>query len=393
MIGKKQVISVLLAGAMMALPVTAQAVGSISGTVTSSGNENGNVILSLLHRGGTQAAQTVTVTGNKGSYVMQNVEDGLYTLKAAKYNHVSREYEVAVTGGTLTQDVKLCLLGDVSGDGRLDMGDIARAYAHVRHTSQLKDSYSESCADLVRDNKITMGDVAKIYALIRNPEVDTEIPPIPENPVVDNLEEPIEIGGTLSFEAEIASGHLVYFDLYRVSDTILTIEDPMAYVIYNGVTYEVEDGKVTVPELHTDNTNTPVRIAIGNRGTADKVFTVALHYPQGHQMNPIELSNGNLSTFCEEGNSRGVYYRFVAAKAGTLTIRLTQNPVPDCNITITSDAVEGGTRSMSLSENPDSTSLSFKMSEGESVTVCIVMNPQNGFNYPEATISTTVRFR
>ena len=391
MIGKKRIFSLLLAGALVAFPVCAQAAGSISGNVTSSGNESGKVTLSLLHRGGIQAVQTVTVTGNSGSYVMENVEDGVYTLKASKYNHVTREYDVAVIGGTLTQDVKLCMKGDVTGDGRINVGDTARVYSHARGTGLLTDAYAKSCADMSGDGRINVGDTAKIYALVRNPGSTTEIPPLPSNPVEDHKDEPIEIGGSLTFDADVASGHLAYFALYRVSDTNLVIENPMAYVIYNGVTYEAEDGKVTVPGLYSASTNTPIRLAIGNRGPEDLVFPVTLNYDLGHQMNPIPMGNGNWSTFCEEGNAQGVYYKFTATKAGTLTIRLTQSA--DCNITITSDTIEGGTRSVSLSDNPDSTSLSFKMSEGESVNVCIVMNPQNGFNYPEATVNTTVRFR
>jgi hypothetical protein len=393
MMNKKKIVSLLLVGALIALPVCAQAAtGGITGSVTSAGNAQGKVTLSLLHRGGTQAVQTVTVAGNSGSYVMEGVEQGLYTLKASKYNHVTREYEVVVTeDGTLVQDVKLCLQGDVTGDGRINVGDSGKAYSHVRKISLLTDAYAQRCADMNGDSKINVGDVGKIYALVRNPGSSTEIPPLPANPVEDNKEEPTNIGGTLNFDAEVDAGHLAYFNLYRISGTSLTIENPMAYVIYNGTTYEAEDGKVTVPELYSDSTNTPALVAIGNRGTEDLIFPVTLSYPQGHRMNPIPLSNGNLSTFCEAGNDQGVYYSFTATQAGTLTIRLTQ--AADCNISITSDIVEGGTRSVSLSDNPDSTSLSFKMSAGETVSVCIGMNPVNGYNYPEGTISTTVRFR
>lgn len=391
MIGKKSICSFLLASALVAFPISAQAAGGITGTVTSAGSESSKVTLSLLSSDGTQVLQTAAVKGNSGSYVLENVADGQYILKATKYKHTPREYDVTVSGGTLTQNVKLCLQGDVSGDGRINVGDTAKAYSHVRRTNLLADAYAQSCADMSGDSRINVGDVAKIYALVRNPDTTVEIPPLPSNPVEDNKEEPTEIGGTLSFDAEVDAGHLAYFELYRVSDTTLSIENPMAYVIYNGVTYEAEDGKVTVPGLHSDSTNIPVEIAIGNRGPEDLVFHVTLTYPEGHRMNPIPLSNGNLSTFCEADNSQGVYYRFTAEKDGTLTVRLTQTV--DCNITITSDVVEGGTRSVSLSDNPDTTSLSFKMSAGESAIVCIVMNPQNGFNYPEATVTTTVRFR
>lgn len=388
---KKRMLSILLAVALVAMPLCVQAAGGISGAVISSGNEKGKVTLSLLYRGGVQAVRTATAVGNSGSYVMENVADGLYTLKASKYNHVTREYDVVVNGGTLTQNVQLYLQGDVTGDGFVNMGDISRTYAHVRRAALLEDDYVKSCADINCDGDINVGDVSKIYAVVRNPAVDVEIPPLPDHPVEDNKDEPIEIGGTLSFDAEIQAGHLNYFDLYRVSGTNLTIENPMAYVIYNGTTYEAEDGKVTVPDLYSASTNTPISLAIGNRGSEDLVFTVTLNYPVGHRMNPIPLPSRDLSTYCEEGNSQGVYYSYTAAKAGTLTIRLTQEL--DCNITITSTIVEGGTQSVSRSDNPESDSVSYKMAAGESVIVCVVMNPQNGFNYPEATVKASIRFR
>lgn len=483
MISKKKIVSVLLAGALAATPLYAHAATDFGGTVTSFGNENGKVTLSLLPSGSTQAVQTVTVTGNSAIYVMEGVADGQYVLKASKYNHATREYDVTVSGGELTQDVKLCLMGDISGDGKINVGDTAKCYSHVRRTSLLTDAYAQACADVSDDGRINVGDTAKIYGLVRNPGSMDTTPPIPTDPVEDHKNDPIQIvgataldvdaksghlvyyklsqvsgmeltvedpmayvvyngttyeaedgkivipalpsgsvtvavgnrsdedllfpmtvnykpghelnpisiGGALSFEAEVAAGGLVHFDLYRLSETNLTIEDPNAYVIYNGTTYNAEDGVVTVPALYSSNTNTPIKISIGNRGAVDRVFAVSLNYDPGHQMNPIPLANGNLATYCAAGNSQGVYYSLTATKAGTLTIRLTQTA--DCNITITSQTVEGGTRSVSLSDDPESTSLSFKMAEGETVSVCIVMNPINGFTYPEATVNTTVRFR
>ena len=483
MISKKKIVSLLLAGALAVTPLYAYAATDIGGAVTSYGNEKGKVTLSLIPSGGTQAVQTVTVTGNDGVYMMEGVQDGQYTLKVSKYNHATREYDVTVSGGEVTQDVKICLLGDVTGDGRINVGDTAKCYSHARRTSLLTDAYAQACADMTGDGRINVGDTAKIYGLVRNPDSGNNIPPIPGNPVEDNKNNPIEIvgatsldvdaasghliyyklsqvagmkltvedpmayvvyngktyeaeddkvvipalpsgsvtvavgnrsdedlvfpmtvnyepghelnpisiGGALQFDAAVAAGGLSYFNLYRLSETNLTIENPNAYVVYNGRTYEAKDGVVTVPGLYSANTNTPISIAIGNRGTADQVFAVSLNYDPGHQMNPIALSNGNLSTYCAADNSQGVYYTFTANKAGTLTIKLSQTV--DCNITITSDILEGGTRSVSLSDNPGSTSLSFKMVEGETVSVCIVMNPINGFTYPEATVNTTVRFR
>ena len=250
---KKRMISMLLAGALVALPLCAQAAGGISGTVKSSGNANGKLTLKLLDDGA-QILQTVGVVGNSGSYVFEEVEDGVYTLTASKYQHAPREYQVTVSGGAVTQDVKLCLKGDVTGDGKINVGDTSKTYSHVRKTNLLTDDYAISCADLTGDGRLNVGDTSKIYSAVRNPAGPVEIPPIPSEPVEDNKEEPIEVGGTLSFQAVVDAGHLNHYNLYRVSGTTLTIENPMAYVIYNGETYEAQDGKVTVPSAIGETT-------------------------------------------------------------------------------------------------------------------------------------------
>ena len=385
---KKKILSGLLAAALAlgaAVPTFAQEQQlTLSGTVTALGSE-GKTTLTLVAQGSTQATQSVAVSGSTANYALEGIAPGQYLLRAEKSGYVTREYELTLETAT-TQNVKLCVLGDVTGDGKINVADTSKTYSHVRGSSSLTDAYALACANMNGDSRLNVADVSMLYSLVRNPVVP--IPPIPTNPVED---EPVEVAGKLEFEVPVQGGHLTPYNLYRVTGTSLVIKDAYAYVIYNGVTYEAENGVVTVPDLYSSSTNLPVALSIGNRDTKDRTFTANLVYPQGHQMNPFALANGNISTFCEAGNDQGVYYYFTATKAGTLTIKL--NNAVDCNITITSDTVVGGTRSVSLSETEGGNSLSFKMSEGESVFVCIGMNPTNGFNYPEATVSTTVRFR
>ena len=392
MIGKKRIAGLLLATAVAASAIpAAAATGTVSGSVTCSGKESSKVTLSLVFRGGAQAIRTVKQTGNKGGFTMDGLADGLYTLKASKAGHAPREYPVVLVGGSVTQDVKLCQYGDVSGDGRISVNDTATIYSHVRGVKAMEDAYILQCADFDQSGRINVGDAVKIYSGIRNPQPEVTVPQLPADPVEDNKDTPVEIGSTLNFVAGVEAKHLAYYNLYRVSGTSLVINSPYAYAVYNGVTYEAEDGVLTVPGLQSDSMNVPVSIAIGNRGDEDQAFQVSLVYPQGHQMNPLALNTGMLSTYCPEGDSQGVYYTYTASKDGKLVIRLSGST--DCNITITSDTVEGGTRCVSLSDNPDSNSVTFEMTEGESVTVCVVMNPVNGFNYPEAFVSSTVQFR
>lgn len=219
---------------------------------------------------------------------------------------------------------------------------------------------------------------------------------VPSNPVHDNKSTPEEIGGQLQFTTtQIQPGHLYYYALYKVSDTTLRIENPNAYVIYKGKTYTPVNGVVTVPNLYSANTNVPVKLSIGNLGSSSQSYNVTLSYPIGHQMNPYQLNLGSVSTYSAADNSQGVYYTYQASKSGTLTIRLDSVSGGNSgNITITSEKTDGGTRSVNLTENAnsDGRSVSFTVSAGERVIISIGVMPSSGFDYPEATINTTVSF-
>ena len=229
----------------------------------------------------------------------------------------------------------------------------------------------------------------------------TETPDITDNngttvkPIEDNKSEPIEVGGTLEFDASVQPNHLVYYALYRVTDTTLTIFDPDAYVVYKNKTYKAVGGVVTVPNLYSSSTNVPVKLAIGNLGNSNKTFHATLSYPAGHQMNPYQLNMGSNSTYSAKDNNQGVYYTYTASKAGTLTIRLDSvSGNNGANISFTSANTDGGTRYANLTENAnaDGKSVSFKLAAGETVSIVIGVNPVEGFTYPEATINTTATF-
>jgi hypothetical protein len=92
---------------------------------------------------------------------------GQYTWKAQKYGHKTRTGTVNITEDGLELNIVLCPIGDASGDGNLNMGDVAKSYAHVRGSTLLTDEYAMSCADASGDGNLNMGDVAKVYSHIK----------------------------------------------------------------------------------------------------------------------------------------------------------------------------------------------------------------------------------
>jgi hypothetical protein len=231
-----------------------------------------------------------------------------------------------------------------------------------------------------------------------NPDPDDDKPvnpdnpddPTPSGPIEDNKDAPIVIGSTLTFEAEVKANHIVYFDLMKVNDTILTIKSKDAYVIYNGKKYEAKNGVVTVPNLYSQHTNIPVSIQIGNKGTKDTKFVVTLSYPEGHRENPYQLSTGALTTKQKSGDFDGLYYTYTAPTAGTLTFKVdsvTKGTYAGISITRVVDGIP-----VMVSLEAGSSEVSVELNAGETIQINICATTDILGTYPMSTIKTTVSF-
>lgn len=219
--------------------------------------------------------------------------------------------------------------------------------------------------------------------------------PTKPDPIEDNKDTPIEIASTLEFEAEVKANHVVYFDVYRVNDTILTIKSKDAYVIYNNKTYEAVNGVVSVPNLYSQYTNMPVKIAIGNSGTKDATFDVVLSYPSGHLMNPKNLSMGSFKVSVKQNDEQGVYYTYSAGKAGILTMNVDK-------VSSKSGTINAGIVITVTPKNSDipvqytleegQTTLSIEVKAGDSVSINIGTLPNEQNRYMAADIEVTASF-
>ena len=143
---------------------------TVTGTVTSSdsntASEEDDTITIILANDEHSYTATVTSSGINSTvdYRIENVVAGTYTMTVSKANHVTREYEIVVSGSDVMQDVKIHLLGDVTGDGKITAKDYSRMYAHIRKTNLLTD-YALQVGDVVgADGKITAKDYSRLYA-------------------------------------------------------------------------------------------------------------------------------------------------------------------------------------------------------------------------------------
>lgn len=132
---------------------------SLSGTLTAFGE--GAVSMELT----AQNSYPITLAMLGGAYQLQNLLPGEYTLTLRQTGSVTRTYTLLFQEGETALNLKLHRPGDLNGDNRYDIGDVARIYAHAK-ASKLLTGYELICADFTGDGKITVGDTAKAYALL-----------------------------------------------------------------------------------------------------------------------------------------------------------------------------------------------------------------------------------
>ena len=134
-------------------------------------------------------------------------------------------------------------------------------------------------------------------------------------------ENPIEIlPDAAEFEANVKAEGKLYFEISKVTNMELKIEDENAYVIYDGTTYNAVDGVVKVV-ISAPDSYTPAKFVVGNSAKEDKVFKATLAGVVGTMMNPHAMSLGKFVANIEAGNDQGVYYTYTATENGTLTLK------------------------------------------------------------------------
>ena len=131
--------------------------------------DGSDVTVSLFADGSTEPKYTVAVPGGTkdssgqytATYDIPEVAPGTYTMQVSKKNHVTREYTITVGTDAVTQDVKIHLMGDINGDGRISISDINKANLHAKGKKILL-GYEFTCADINGDGRVTISDVNKL---------------------------------------------------------------------------------------------------------------------------------------------------------------------------------------------------------------------------------------
>ena len=148
----------------------------VRGQVTSFMND-GDVTVSLFAGSSTTPKYTVSVPGgikdSSGKYIAEyeipDVAAGTYTMTVSKSKHVTREYTVTVNNGKVTQNAEIWMLGDVNGDGFINMTDASQINRKFNGKTSVFDTgdaeikaYRLKVANVYSDDNINTTDAAQI---------------------------------------------------------------------------------------------------------------------------------------------------------------------------------------------------------------------------------------
>ena len=202
---------------------------------------------------------------------------------------------------------------------------------------------------------------------------------------------PIEIlPDATEFEAKVSAGKELHYEIPKVSNMILTIEDADAYVIYEDEKYEAKDGLVSLV-ISAPDPYTPAKFIIGNSGSSDKTFKLTLSAVKGTMMNPYELQVGEVVTEIEAGNEQGVYHTFTATENGTVTYKpITSQDDVKFDVTLYNLDTYAN-RTLSADANEDGT-VSVVVDKGNVVQIIVATLPDENNEYPAATIKGELSF-
>lgn len=207
--------------------------------------------------------------------------------------------------------------------------------------------------------------------------------------VLGTAKEPLEIGGTLTFSAEIPAGKESHIHVYRVGGTILTVKSNTIAVEYDGKTYTPKNGVVEIP-VTTDDVTIPVKLVLHNTGSATETYTVNFVYPAGSLANPLPLKMGELTTDIKAGNDQGVVYTYIAPDNGIveMTAVSATNGAEYDFVLYNLNTYANRT----LGADGSSKKVSIAVNKGDTLQVTVGVLPNKDNEYPASVIKSNLTF-
>lgn len=108
---------------------------------------------------------SVTLIGDYAFYNCSKLANVYYSGTRAQWNAITIEkHNTYLTNAIAFEGDPP---GDVTGDGKINLADVAKTFAHIRGSTILTGETELLCADVTGDGKVNLADVARIFAHVR----------------------------------------------------------------------------------------------------------------------------------------------------------------------------------------------------------------------------------
>ena len=209
---------------------------------------------------------------------------------------------------------------------------------------------------------------------------------------------------------KIPAGGTMYYNLFNTNGATLVLNDPEAYVIYNGTTVNPVDGVITL-ELDGAAKGAPATMVIGSKAKSDKAFPMRLTAPLGAPCNPeaVELLDA-LSASLNAGSKNGYSFAWEVPEDGRVTFYyLTAPQGVNADIVLSAGDAEAslsanGVKGELLDENEQPlkdeagntisvTSVCLDVKRGQVLFIqAVALNDKQGTQFPEAQVELSGSF-
>ena len=144
------------------LPYIATLTGEVTEITTAYDETYGNITLVIEVPGTTEQPIICYRLKGEGAADIQ-VGDTITVMGLIKNYYGKIEFD---TGCTLVEAEEEILAGDVTGEGKINIMDVVRLYAHVKGVTTLDEDAAKR-GDYTGDNKLNIMDVVKLYAFVK----------------------------------------------------------------------------------------------------------------------------------------------------------------------------------------------------------------------------------
>lgn len=188
------------------------------------------------------------------------------------------------------------------------------------------------------------------------------------DPTLGMEENPVWLNQT--DEITIPAGKTMYCTA-KADGMLLTLLGSDVKVSHNGVEHLPEQDQITFLCQGAGTFEHPVFV-ITNTGSDEGVYSICFTYPEGHFMNPAELSLGENTAAPDPDSRYGYYYLWSADLDGTLTVTMETENGWAYSVANLTDGVVGSTH-LSTDEEPVH-SETIEVSKGDQIRIIISGN-------------------